>query len=51
MPRTPLRDLRPELFQNEYQTESDDSDSDGGYFQSNNMVKYYQIEGKMKECY
>ena len=28
MPRTPLRDLRPELFENEYQTDSDDHDND-----------------------
>ena len=29
MPRTPLRDLKPQLFDNEYETDSDDTDSEG----------------------
>ena len=31
MPRTPLRDLKPELFENEYLTQSDETDSEGKY--------------------
>ena len=29
LPRTPLRQLKPGLFQKEYETESDDTDSEG----------------------
>ena len=28
MPRMPLRELRPELFEDEYQTDSDDNGND-----------------------
>ena len=28
MPRTPLKDLRPGLFENECETDSDDNDND-----------------------
>ena len=34
MPRTPLKDLRPGLFENECETDSDDNDNDNDFNES-----------------
>ena len=38
MPYTPLRNLKPQLFNNEYETDSDDTDSEGRWYLTSNFV-------------
>ena len=45
MPQMPLRDLKPQLFVNEYETNSDDTGSEGRSFPSWPILVTPEING------